>query len=221
MDAVKIERLLSKGAEADLYLGWYFGFRAVFKVRVEKKYRDPRFDRWIRRERTILEAKTIAVTHKIGIPTPALLDVNVENATLTLEYLEGELLRKVLDSSNVRETMYTLGSYAAKLHDNGICHGDLTTSNVILTPEGKLYLIDFGLSTRSRELEDFAVDVHLLMRSIESTHYEVVEEAVKAFKEGYESVLGRDFALKVLDRVREIRRRGRYVEERRLKSSVR
>lgn len=38
-----------------------------------------------------------------------------------------------------------MGFLIFRLHQQGIIHGDLTTSNMILK-DNKLYLIDFGLS---------------------------------------------------------------------------
>lgn len=39
-----------------------------------------------------------------------------------------------------------IGILVLKVHEVGIIHGDLTTSNMIITEEGHIYLIDFGLS---------------------------------------------------------------------------
>src|SRR4030042_1167648 len=47
-----------------------------------------------------------------------------------------------------------------------IINGDLTTSNMILNPDNKLYFIDFGLSFHSNKIEDKAVDLHLLKQAL-------------------------------------------------------
>ncbi len=41
-----------------------------------------------------------------------------------------------------------IGRLIGKLHAHGIVHGDLTTSNMIINPEGKIVLVDFGLGKR-------------------------------------------------------------------------
>lgn len=64
------------------------------------------------------------------------------------------------------------------MHDNGIVHGDLTTSNILLritepeieTPPFQIVLIDFGLSLVQPSIEDRAVDLYVLERAFISTH---------------------------------------------------
>ena len=215
MEAITRKVLLKKGAEANIYLGEYFGFTAVFKVRVPKKYRDPRFDSYIRRKRTINEAKSLMIAHELGVPTPALLDVDIEHTTLVIEYIKGHVLRDLL-IQNPKNIIYfkSIGEYVGKLHAHNMYHGDLTTANMIVAEDGRVYLIDFGLSGHSTDIEDYAIDVHLMLRTLESTHYEVLDEAYKLFIEGYSTIIGKDMTERVLERVKEIRLRGRYVEER-------
>lgn len=59
----------------------------------------------------------------------------------------------------------------AALHDGGVVHGDLTTSNLILrSPDSALVLIDFGLAYTTTLAEDKAVDLYVLERAITSAH---------------------------------------------------
>ena len=46
-------KILKKGAEADVYLSSWDGKKSVLKIRKEKKYRNPRLDERIRKQRTI------------------------------------------------------------------------------------------------------------------------------------------------------------------------
>ncbi|CAF0817973.1 unnamed protein product, partial [Rotaria sordida] len=54
------------------------------------------------------------------------------------------------------------GTTIGRLHQAQIIHGDLTTSNMLLTENDQLYLIDFGLSAyipnKTQMLEALAVD---------------------------------------------------------------
>ncbi|MEM4033383.1 MAG: Kae1-associated kinase Bud32, partial [Sulfolobales archaeon] len=84
---------------------------------------------------------------------------------------------------------------------------------------GSLYIIDFGLSKISNDVEDKAVDIHLLMRSFESIHYNMSKELLTYFLRGYRSVLSPNEVNDILNTVKEIRLRGRYVEERRVRKS--
>jgi len=62
------------------------------------------------------------------------------------------------------------------------------------------------------DIEEFAVDIHLLDRSLESAHHKIRERFMKHFLLGYSKIVGRDRALEVLGKVKEIRMRGRYVK---------
>ncbi len=102
----------------------------------------------------------------------------------------------------------------AKLHSHGLIHGDLTTSNMILSPEGKIFFVDFGLGERNIEVEAQGVDLHLMKRALQSTHYQFWEECFKNILCGYSSILGPEAAENVYEKIKEIERRGRYIEER-------
>jgi TP53 regulating kinase-like protein len=69
-----------------------------------------------------------------------------------------------------------MGSILAKLHSNGVVHGDLTTSNMMIQENGALVLIDFGLAQVSSNPEDLAVDLYVLERALLSTHPELEEK---------------------------------------------
>lgn len=57
-----------------------------------------------------------------------------------------------------------------QVHDSGIIHGDLTTSNMVITEGGDIVLLDFGLSYFKDSAEDRAVDLYVLERAFKSTH---------------------------------------------------
>ena len=103
-----------------------------------------------------------------------------------------------------------IGEMAGRLHEAGIIHGDLTTSNMIRNRD-RIVFVDFGLSEVSWETEKRGVDLNLMYRMLTSTHYGHTEELFTSFKEGYRSVLEND-ADAALDRMEEISKRGRYVE---------
>ncbi|MEM1983301.1 MAG: Kae1-associated kinase Bud32 [Sulfolobales archaeon] len=212
--------LIASGAEAHLYRGRFLGYEVVIKYRTPKVYRDPRFDASVRRERTLSEARAMMTAMESGVTVPTVLYVDPENALIIMEYVNGLLLRDALPSTNEelrRNYLELLGVYVGRLHRNDLTHGDLTTSNVMISNDGVIYLIDFGLSKISNDVEDKAVDIHLLIRSFESTHYSLTKELVRYFLRGYSSVIGSDGVEAIMDKVKEIRLRGRYIEERRLR----
>jgi TP53 regulating kinase-like protein len=214
--------LIASGAEANLYRGRFLGYDVVVKHRVSKPYRDVKLDLMIRRDRTLTEAKIMLLAMSLGVRVPTVLYVDLENSIIVMEYVEGVLLRDyigLVDEGVRRAYLELLGVYVGKLHKNDITHGDLTTSNVIVSSNGSLYIIDFGLSKISNDVEDKAVDIHLLMRSFESIHYNMSKELLTYFLRGYRSVLSTTEVNEILNTVKEIRLRGRYVEERRVRKS--
>ncbi len=210
--------LLARGAEAEVLLVDWFGVRAVAKCRIGKRYRHPVLDTALRRRRTLTEARAIRAALDAGVNAPPVFFVEPESFLIVMEYVEGPPLARVIDENPAAavEFVKMLGVEAAKLHGAGIAHGDLTTSNAVVS-RGRVFLIDFGLSSLKAPRLDMAVDIHLLLRSLESTHPEHVETMLQAFLDGYSSVGGRERAQEMMELVREIRLMGRYRAERRRK----
>ncbi len=210
--------LIKKGAEASLYLADWHGRKAIIKVRVPKRYRPPALDEQIRSYRTAHEPQLIHEAKVAGVSTPLIYMVNVPQATIFMEYVEGQQVKQVLNQLNLQKQhalCKKIGSSIGKLHLQGIIHGDLTTSNMILTSEDKVFFIDFGLGEKNVELEAKGVDLHLMKRALQSTHFEFWERCYKAVLSGYAQSVGEEVAAKVYEKTLEIERRGRYVEERR------
>ncbi len=214
-------KLVALGAEAALYRTCFEGLDALVKIRLPKPYRDSRLDKALRVKRTELEGKIIAELRLKGLNVPALYYVSLDRALLIMEFIEGFTLRDIVFKEGIQATKYfrDWGVFTALMHEAGIVHGDLTTSNVIVKND-EIYVIDFGLAKYSSKVEDRATDIHLMIRAIESTHYAIKEALLRAFSEGYKEVLGDQTFKELLEKVKEIRMRGRYVEERRMRKNV-
>jgi TP53 regulating kinase-like protein len=74
--------------------------------------------------------------------------------------------------------------------------------------------VDFGLGEKTKELETRGVDLHLMKRALQSTHFRFTEECFNAVIKGYSKVSGAETVKSILDKIKEIERRGRYVAER-------
>jgi len=209
--------LIKKGAEANLYLEDWYNRKVIMKRRLPKKYRLQELDEEIRSQRTMHEPQVIHRAKEAGVPTPTIFMVDVAEANIIMEFVEGKQVKQVLNDLSTEERLRLsrhIGELIGHLHKHGIIHGDLTTSNMILTPYGKVVFVDFGLSERSTELETRGVDLHLMKRAFQSTHYKYARECFEAVMEGYTKVVGEEEAKNVLEKIREIERRGRYVSER-------
>jgi TP53 regulating kinase-like protein len=209
--------LMMKGAEANLYLADWHGRKVVLKRRLPKEYRPSALDEQIRAYRTIHEPQLMHEAKKAGVPTPIIFLVDRRDTTIIMQYIEGKQVKQVLNEVSKRERQklcFIIGESIGKLHEYGIVHGDLTTSNLIQHPEGKIFFVDFGLGDKTKELEARGVDLHLMKRALQSTHYKFAEECFESAIEGYSTVLKSKTSENVLDKIKEIERRGRYVAER-------
>lgn len=212
--------LIKKGAEANLYLE---SIEEVFnlpnktmliiKHRMPKKYREPQLDRRLRENRTALEAKLIADAKTAGVATPIIYEVDKKGTRIIMEFVEGTQVKMVIDKlkeAERKKLCEMIGRNIARLHQAGIVHGDLTTSNIILTKEGQVFFVDFGLGEYNNSLEARGVDLHLLKRTLKSTHFRIADKAFHAILKGYEEEFG-EGAREISKRVDEIEKRGRYI----------
>jgi len=218
MGGISQPQLIKNGAEAYLYLAEWQGRKAVLKKRLPKKYRLPALDEQIRTYRTVHEPLLMHEAKKAGVPTPTIFFVDVKNALIVMEYVDGKQLKQLLNevSNDERNRLCRqVGELVGRLHKYGIVHGDLTTSNMIYTRDGKIFFVDFGLGERTKDVEAMGVDLHLMKRALQSTHYKFADECFRNVIEGYSKVLDAETVKNVLDKVEEIEKRGRYVSERR------
>jgi TP53 regulating kinase-like protein len=222
VDALEPPQLIKKGAEANLYLAEWHGRKAILKKRLPKKYRLAKLDAQIRTYRTIHEPQLMHEAKKAGVPTPKIFLVNVKDTTVVMEYIEGTQVKLLLNQISEEERKnlcFKIGQEIAKLHMFGVIHGDLTTSNMIMSPKGKVFFVDFGLGEKNTELEARGVDLHLMKRALQSTHYQFAESCFESVIDGYKDIVGVKALKSVLDKVKQIERRGRYVAERKRENS--
>jgi len=217
MESEEQHMLVKKGAEANLYLEQWQDRKVVMKRRLPKTYRLPQLDTAVRTQRTLHEPALIHRAKEAGVPTPTIYMIDLAKSDIIMEYVEGQQIKKILNTMPMKEKTRLcqhIGKLIGCLHKNGIIHGDLTTSNMILTPYGKIVFVDFGLGEFSDEVETKGVDLHLMKRALQSTHHKYAKECFEAVTKGYIETAGKEATTKVLEKVQEIERRGRYIEER-------
>ncbi|MFQ5761946.1 MAG: KEOPS complex kinase/ATPase Bud32 [Candidatus Bathyarchaeia archaeon] len=216
-DLNRLPQLLRKGAEADILLDQLDADRVVVKRRIRKAYRHETLDRRIRLQRTQHEAGLLRQAKQAGVSTPLILFVDRGSHEITMQHVEGTRLKDYLDSAtrNKRASVCrNLGKAVGQLHKNNIIHGDLTTSNIILTRNGKLVFLDFGLGQHSILIEDRGVDLSLLYRALTSYHHTHALECFKNVLQGYEATVDSKTFESIKAKIVEIKRRGRYIAER-------
>ncbi|TFG24240.1 MAG: Kae1-associated serine/threonine protein kinase [Promethearchaeota archaeon] len=216
---IKIERLLHKGAEASLYFGTWFGKEVIFKQRIPKEYRIKQIDEQIRLSRTLNEARALIRIKNYGINVPQVFDIDVDSSTIIMKYINGKKLKDlipILDQTVRKEYLFIVGTYISKLHQNGHIHGDITTSNIIITPNQEVFLIDFGLHQYSDSIEDKSVDLHLFKRVLISSHGAYFDSCFSSFLEGYRSEYIENNSknhVQIIKNIKVIESRGRYVKQ--------
>lgn len=217
--SIKIEFLLHKGAEASLYFGKWFEKVVIFKQRIPKEYRIEQIDNQLRLSRTLNEARALIKVKKYGINVPQVFEIDVDSSTIIMKYINGKRLKDVISSLNQSlraKYLFIVGSYISKLHQNGHIHGDITTSNIIITPNQEVFLIDFGLHEYSDTIEDKSVDLHLFKRVLISSHGNYFDTCFKSFLEGYSSEYLKNHSKKhvqIIKNIKVIESRGRYVKK--------
>lgn len=211
--------LIKKGAEASLYLIRWQGRKVIVKKRLPKKYRPAKLDEQIRTYRTVHEPQLIHEAKRAGVPTPLIYQVNLKEAMIIMQFIRGKQVKELLNEQTEKERKHIctrIGKSIGKLHKFGIVHGDLTTSNMIVDSKHNIVFVDFGLGEKTNELEAKAVDLHLMKRALQSTHFRFAQECFDAVIDGYASVQGIERAKKILEKIEDIRKRGRYVAERKM-----
>ncbi|KAM0944158.1 putative protein kinase STE-STE11 family [Dioscorea sansibarensis] len=207
--------LLKQGAEARVYESTFVDRKAIVKERFSKKYRHPLLDSKLTLKRLNAEARCMTKARKLGVPTPALYAVDHVLHTLTFEYVQGSSVKEVLldfgshgiIEERLDDIAAQIGDAVAKLHDGGLVHGDLTTSNMIIQQgTNRLVLIDFGLSFTSTLPEDKAVDLYVLERALLSMHSScgnVMERILAAYRKSSKQWSS------TLNKLAQVRQRGR------------
>ncbi len=217
------EKIIRKGAEASLYNGHWFDKEVIFKYRIPKKYRLDELDKRIRHARTLNEARALIRVKNYGLNVPPVYEIDTKNSIIVMKYIQGNKLKDILpklDDNKKQEYLEKIGRYIAILHRNGHIHGDITTSNILITEKEKIFLIDFGLHEYSDTIEDKSVDLHLFKRVLISSHGSDYDLCYDAFLRGYKSEYNKtsmEECKQIIKNIEVIETRGRYVkkEERR------
>ncbi len=200
------------GAEARLDSDTWMDREVVIKQRVVKGYRHPVIDKSLQTSRIKNEARLMLEARKGGIAVPIIYSIDLAGNRIIMEEIKGVRVKDALQDlpyPRAREICEKIGEISAMLHAHDIVHGDLTTSNMLLEGD-RIVMIDFSLGSKTSEIEDKGVDMHLLEEAFHSAHHSRAElfDVVKAsYVHHYER------GDEVLKKVKEIERRGRYTRK--------
>ena len=104
-------------------------------------------------ERALQEARAISALNHPNICTVYEVGETDGQPFIAMEYVEGRPLSAEIPSmglslDQVERFGAELADALAHAHSRGVIHRDLKTSNIILTPSGRLKVLDFGISRR-------------------------------------------------------------------------
>ncbi|HEX7468368.1 MAG TPA: bifunctional N(6)-L-threonylcarbamoyladenine synthase/serine/threonine protein kinase [Methanobacterium sp.] len=206
--------MVEKGAEANIYPGYWMDQKVLIKKRIAKSYRIKEIDNYLRKKRTKGEAKLLDESKRCGVKTPIIYDINKDENSIIMERIEGTPVKEIFERLNdskmsdlpVQSLCEKIGENVAKLHNSKIIHGDLTSSNMILQ-NNDIFFIDFGLGIISNLAEDKGVDLLVFKKAISAIYHSISDECFKYFLNGYYDA--EDYE-KIVTKVIEIESRGRY-----------
>ena len=201
-------KLIRRGAEGDIFFTTWNSQKAILKSRKKKDYRNSSLDYRLRKQRTIRESQIMSEVKEFGIHAPLIHFVDIINCDIIMQKIDGVLVRD-LPNSKLVNVCKKIGRLVGTMHKNGIAHGDLTTSNFIIS-KGNTFIIDFGLANRTLKSDDHAVDLRLFKEILNSAHADVFEKAWSNFLSGYKSSVGKERFAKITNKVMIIESRGRY-----------
>ena len=194
---------IAKGAEAVITREE----NTVKKARVAKGYRIRQIDEKLRKQRTRSEASLMRAARRAGIKVPAIAEES--NFEIAMEFINGQKIKDIFEN-DYESLAEKIAESVARMHENDIIHGDLTTSNMILK-DGGIHFIDFGLGFTSKRIEDKAIDLFLLHEAIESTHHKVLDGAWKIILNTYRRHYPE--AEHVIKALQKIEKRRRYTKK--------
>ena len=107
-------------------------------------------------ERFQREARTASALNHPNICTVYEVAEAGGQAFIAMEYVEGRALSALIPAEGLPEDEVLrygrqIAEALAHSHDRGVVHRDLKSSNVMVTPEGRIKVLDFGLAKRLAE----------------------------------------------------------------------
>jgi len=120
-----------------------------------KLVREPLLTEPEARDQLIAEARSASALNHPNICTVHDIGQSNGETYIVMERVEGQPLSSLVAGGLSPEQVVSYGGQIADAlahaHAHGIVHRDLKSANVMITPEGRVKVLDFGLATRIRE----------------------------------------------------------------------
>ena len=148
LDHYRIESKLGEGGMGVVYKArdTHLDRTVATKILPPDKVADPD-----RKQRFVREAKAASALNHPNIVT--IYDIRSVGGVdfIVMEYIEGQTLEALIPSTGMRPAQalkhaVQIADALAKAHGAGILHRDIKPSNVMITEEGRVKILDFGLA---------------------------------------------------------------------------
>ena len=136
---------LVRGTSHVLYRARRFGRWYVLKGLREELRGNALYEEWLYKEYSV----GVSLDHPLVVRVESFEDDAVAGRCIVMEWIEGETLDRWMRGkphAGRRRMLDQLLDAVDYLHRHGIYHHDLKPSNILVTSDGRLKLIDFGLS---------------------------------------------------------------------------
>lgn len=136
---------IARGSTHVLFRARRYGRWYVLKGIRDELRGNPLYDEWLYKEYSV----GVSLDHPAIVRVESLEDDNVVGRCIVMEWVEGQTLdqwRQGKSAADVRAMFSQLLDAVDYLHHHGIYHHDIKPSNIIIAHDGRLKLIDFGLS---------------------------------------------------------------------------
>jgi alkyl hydroperoxide reductase subunit AhpC len=148
----RIEETIGEGAFATVYRAFDRDLERDVALKILKPLDERAAD--IREE-----ARAAAGLNHPNICTVHGVEDSLGTSMIVMEYLVGEPLSTLVREGptsleKTRDIGHQIASGMEAAHSSGVVHGDLKPANILLTPDGTVKILDFGLAGRRHVSED-------------------------------------------------------------------
>lgn len=156
----QIIRLLGEGGMGEVYLAE----DRVLERHVALKFiGGTLMDNEWSRAQLLQEARAVAKLENSNICAVYGMEELEGHHFIVMQYVEGETLSSVLrrgelEITRALEWADQLASVLTAAHARGIIHRDIKPQNIMVTPEGQLKVLDFGLAKFTRQIKDGGIE---------------------------------------------------------------
>ena len=145
----QIERLLAAGGMGEVYLARHRDLKSLVAIKLLPQ--TPGGDPEALRLRFLREARLTAAIDHDGVVRVLDCETEGDRSFLVLEYLDGRSLRSLLQDGPLPQdravaVALDVADVLAAAHQQGVVHRDIKPENVLVTRDGAVRVLDFGIA---------------------------------------------------------------------------